>query len=136
MQLPHDCLLRGISRVTDKGVYELVDPRVPFRFETVAQRLLSGRICLALAAVDVVDHTLSETIKYASQRNIPTGVGTTTPLSQLPVLHSHIDLLRRTSEALDLFTGAVMNQYVKAKVENRLVFIVVRFERPRNSSST
>lgn len=51
VHVPLDGLLRGISSVTPSGEYELVNADVPFRFVSVAQRLLSGRICIAGAAV-------------------------------------------------------------------------------------
>ena len=60
-----DAMLTGISSVSTEGVYELADPKVPFRFVEVAQRLLSGRICIAGAAVNQVRITF---ICFSTQR--------------------------------------------------------------------
>ena len=89
--LPLDSLLSGVSYVDADGEYILRDPNVPFRFVTVAQRLLSGRICIAGAAIMQLKKVYDNVKSYASEREIPTGKDIFRPLSEIPVMHDTLD---------------------------------------------
>lgn len=78
-------LLSGISFVDAQGAYRLVDESTPFSFYRVAQRLLSGRICLSLASLERVRTIVKRVSRYAEQRMMPVmgSRGVTTPLFEL-----------------------------------------------------
>eukprot|EP00041_Stephanoeca_diplocostata_P001427 m.19969 g.19969 ORF g.19969 m.19969 type:complete len:594 (-) comp11997_c0_seq2:318-2099(-) len=110
VNLPLDSLLRGISSVSSDGEYQLVNPDVPFRFVSVAQRLLSGRICIAGAAISQLRKVFDEVAQYSKARLIPTGRDLTTPLAELPVM-------RDTLDGIDA-SMAVFRHYVRASEES------------------
>ena len=89
--LPADSLLSGVSYITGDGEYKLTDPNVPFRFVNVAQRLLSGRICIAGAAIMQLRKVYDAVKSYAMKREIPTGKASFTPLSDIPVMNDTLD---------------------------------------------
>jgi hypothetical protein len=72
----HSCLLDRFSGVSSDGAYTLADPAVPFRFEHVAQRLLSGRICIAGGALSHIRDIANDVDAYGrTKRFLPIGRG-------------------------------------------------------------
>ena len=114
-------LLQALSGVDAKtGAYTLADPNVPFRFEHVAQRLLSGRICIALAGLDTVNTTMDRVRGY--DRKIITGRGATLSLAQLPAMRDLLDRGTLVAAALERYCRAVVSEYSStAPLSPRLV---------------
>ena len=115
--IPAENLLSGISYVDADGEYHLVDPKKPFSFVHVAQvrsipfdflyiyfqRLLSGRICIAGAALNVVREVVEQVHTYAKDRRIPTGKDTEVALSELPVMSDTLVAIRNRWEELSKY---------------------------------
>lgn len=100
VRVGNKALLSGVSIVDPStGRYTLRDPTVPFVFETVAQRLLSGRICIPLAALSFVE-AYEQNIR-SIPRPIQTGKDVTTPLPSMPFLR---DTLLRSAAVRRVFT--------------------------------
>ena len=103
---PHDTLLSRISDVeASTGKYSLADPKQPFRFEHMAQRLLSGRICIAHAALCHVHHIVDELEHYS--RPLMTGATERTELRDLPAMRSLLAQVTDTSDVLRVFVNEV-----------------------------
>ena len=115
VRLGIDALLSGISSVGEDGDYTLADQSVPFKFVTVAQRLLSGRICIAGAAVAALKQTSSRVYSYARGRPIPTGVSETTPLSDLPCMRDLRDEIDASMLVFRHFTRANEESFMRDK---------------------
>jgi acyl-CoA oxidase len=107
LRLDLDAMLTGISSVDAAGVYSLANPSVPFRFVEVAQRLLSGRICIAGAAINQLRKVLDAVREYGDNRLIPTGRDQTTPLSQLPVMRDTMASILGVMLVMRHFTKSV-----------------------------
>lgn len=112
-KLPHSALLSGISSVNEEGAYLLTNPKVPFRFEDVAQRLLSGRICIAGAALCLTRKLINDVEAYAAQRPIPTGRNQTTPLSELPCMRDLLADLRSFCVVFRQYVLRLENSFMK-----------------------
>ena len=111
-RLELDAMLSGISSVNKEGSYILADPNVPFRFVEVAQRLLSGRICIAGAAINQARKVLDAVREYSDNRLIPTGRDQTTPLSQLPVMRDTLADILGVMLVLRHFTKSVEDAFI------------------------
>lgn len=123
VRLELSALLSGISSVGPDGAYSLVDPQVPFKFVSVAQRLLSGRICIAGAAVAALKRTASKVRDYSLTRNIPTAAnGKTTPLADLPCMKDLQDELDASMLVFRHFTRANEESFMQDKdISEKLV---------------
>eukprot|EP00388_Colpodella_angusta_P000053 GDKJ01000182.1.p1 GENE.GDKJ01000182.1~~GDKJ01000182.1.p1 ORF type:complete len:593 (-),score=143.80 GDKJ01000182.1:152-1909(-) len=99
----HDALLRGVSFVDGKGKYCLADESRPFRFEDVAQRLLSGRICIAGASLSFLSSVQDGVEEFAAQRMMPTGKEEWTALADMPFMHSQLQEKRDVKVVLHRF---------------------------------
>jgi hypothetical protein len=111
--IAHGTLLSAISSVTAAGDYALADPKVPFRFEHVAQRLLSGRICIALAGLSMVRRTELEVRALA--RPLSAGKDRSMPLGELPALRSDLDLSYRVYKCLEAYSEDTQRRFISDK---------------------
>ena len=116
--LPRTALLSGISFVDANGDYQLVDPKVPFSFYRVAQRLLSGRIALSCCALSRIQTTVSQVEKFAAGRNMPVmgSKGLTTPLLQLPSLQAALARFYSQVHVLDAYLDFLRAQFSDDRV--------------------
>jgi len=112
VKLPRDALLSGISFVDENGNYKLVNEDQPFSFVTVAQRLLSGRICIAGCALSLLKRAINEVETYGNTRMIPTGKDQTTPLSELPVMRDLLDRYRSLTKVFEQYSILLENEFM------------------------
>jgi acyl-CoA oxidase len=63
VSIPLSNMLSGIASLNLDGTYSLKDPKKPFSFVHVAQRLLSGRICIAGASLSVTRAVIEGVVK-------------------------------------------------------------------------
>ena len=113
VKLTRESLLSGISYVDENGDYKLVDEKQPFSFVTVAQRLLSGRICIAGASLAQLKQVIIGVEDYGSDRMIPTGRDQVTPLSSLPVMRDLIEKCRALSKVFEQYSILLENEFMK-----------------------
>ena len=107
----NESLLSGVSFVMPAtGQYQLRDQKVPFQFEVVAQRLLSGRICIPLAASSLVEAYELKMKGY--HRLIPTGKDVTRELSDMPFLRDSLLRSARVRHVFAVYIQHVMDQFV------------------------
>ena len=111
-EIPHESLLSGISFVNKDGAYRLRDPKIPFRFEHVAQRLLSGRVCLAGSALSYLTCTFDAVESYALSRDLPAGKNSVIALSHLPRMRDLIFETRCIILVLRTFLSKVEERFL------------------------
>ena len=104
-----------VSYIDDKGEYHLRDPAKPFSFVDVAQRLLSGRICIAGASLSVVRDVVESVQKYAKTRLIPTGKDSSIPLSDLPVMRDTLGRIQSRFFELTDFLVVLEDRFLSEK---------------------
>jgi acyl-CoA oxidase len=68
VRIPRINMLNRLADVTEKGEFVCDIPKRSNRFFKVADRLLSGRICIASMAIAGTKSVLWHTIKYSQQR--------------------------------------------------------------------
>lgn len=112
VNLALDGMLSAMSFVDSSGRYHLVDDKVPFKFVQVAQRLLSGRICIAGAAVYQARKVLDAVTDYSRKRPIPTGRDETTPLAELPVMRDTLEEIGAVMTVLRHFTKSIEDSFI------------------------
>lgn len=118
--VPHSSMLTGISSVSSEGKYALADPKVPFRFEHVAQRLLSGRLCISIASMGLLSKTVNQIRAYT--REVPTGKDKTTPLPKLPIIRDMLDEADRVKFVLAVYSNAIFDKFSKAdQIQGKMV---------------
>ena len=91
VELELDSLLSGISYVDEDGSYQFRKGHKTFNFMHVAQRLLSGRICIAGSSLALIREVIEEVKTHTEKRQMPIGRDETTPLAKLPVIKDTID---------------------------------------------
>jgi len=122
VEIPRENILSGISFVDENGKYQLVDPSQGFSFVTVAQRLLSGRICIAGASLNILEQVLHEVERYGFDRAIKTGRDTTCSLSNMPFMKSTLERIRGVSKVFECFIANLEKEYMSVRViDDRLV---------------
>ena len=120
--MPKEYLLQGVSFINDQNEYELVNPKQRYSFVTVAQRLLSGRICIAGASLSHVKLALTKVENYGSERLIPIGPGKVTPLSSLPILRDLIETQKLKLSVFEQFVILLENEFMKIdEINDKLV---------------
>lgn len=111
--VPHTSLLCGVSYVDDNGAYQLRNPNVPFSFEIVAQRLLSGRLCIAGAALLHVDRMFN-TIRQNYKRQSTIGKDLTTPFVDMPFIYDFELHHRAVVRCLRAFGRRIEKEFAEA----------------------
>ena len=106
-------MLSKISLIDENGCYHLKNEDIPFKFVSVAQRLLSGRICIAGAALSQLHRILDEVVKYAESKSIPRGKNERMKLSELPLLRDEIDAIRDCLYVYKLFCCLNEDAFIK-----------------------
>lgn len=129
--IPHSALLRGVSSVDETtGKYILRDPSRPFRFEDVAQRLLSGRICIAGASLSFMSSVQDGVEAFAKERRMPAGKDKWSPLIDMPfmrdqlmekkdvrhVLHRYVQILEKDFASTPSISNALVHKIACAKI--------------------
>jgi acyl-CoA oxidase len=111
LRVENNSLLCGVSGVDAcSGRYRQHDPKVPFVFETVAQRLLSGRICIPLAALSFVE-AYEQNIKRI-QRPIQIGRDVSCPLPSMPFLRDTLARSAAIRHVFSVYVGHVMRVFM------------------------
>ncbi|KAJ8604309.1 hypothetical protein CTAYLR_002552 [Chrysophaeum taylorii] len=103
LKVPTEALLSRYCEVTRDGGYALTDAVDPFAM--IGQRLYTGRVAVAQAALAYSRELFKVTKEYADSKPIPRGAGTV-PLSSLPQLRA---LFKQADDAishLERFVGA------------------------------
>lgn len=91
-------------------------------FLHMAQRLLSGRIALAGAALGIVRQVCVECEEYAQQRVVPVGRDVGVPLAQLPSFRDTVVRVKHRFLTLSAFVEDLENRYVSdATIADALV---------------
>ncbi|KAL3904204.1 MAG: hypothetical protein SGPRY_011378, partial [Prymnesium sp.] len=86
-RVPREALLCRFASVSAEGAYQLTDPAVQMRMEVIGQRLMTGRLVIAEAAIVAARVLLSKTQAYAKAK-MCNGIGRKVPLAELPQLRS------------------------------------------------
>lgn len=107
-----DCLYSAISHVDESGEYHLTDPNVPFNFVVVAQRLLSGRVCIAGASLGYLDRVIAGVCEFSDERQIPVGRDKSVPLSELPIMRDNLESIRMTRLVMEEYVGVLEKRFM------------------------
>jgi len=122
--LSSDSMLSGISSVDPQtGEYRLTNPKEPFSFVMVAQRLLSGRICIAGASLSFLRDWINHVDRYGYERpGIPVGRDQTLSLTKLPVMRDTLEELRAIRKVFRHYIVQLENDYMRVeRINNELV---------------
>jgi len=65
VKIPRENMLNKINDVTEEGEFKSPIPKVTNRFFKVADRLLSGRLCISAMCLSSAKTVLGITIKYS-----------------------------------------------------------------------
>lgn len=68
VKIPRINMLNRLADVNEKGEFVCDIPKASNRFFKVADRLLSGRLCIAAMSIGGLKTTLWHTIRYSQQR--------------------------------------------------------------------
>lgn len=68
VKIPRENMLNKLNDVTAEGEFKSPIPKVTNRFFKVADRLLSGRLCIAAMTLSATKFSLLTTVKYSQQR--------------------------------------------------------------------
>ena len=111
--LPADAMLSGVSYLDEAGLYRLRDPAQPFSFYQVAQRLLSGRICLSWAALERAETVVARVAAHAAQRLMPVmgAPGATSPLLDLPSLRHAVASFHAQARVYRCYLGRLSARF-------------------------
>jgi len=125
VKIPLENMLNKLNDVTEEGQFKSPVPKVTNRFFKVADRLLSGRLCISAMCISSSKVVLAITIKYSQQR---LGVGAS-GLSDTPIMayqlqqNALLPLLARTcvlnlgfNEAKSLFADPKGREHEQIRV--------------------
>jgi len=68
VRIPMDNMLNKFNDLSKDGKFTSIDKKPSQRFFRVAERLLSGRLCISSMCLTTTKACLYETIKYSQQR--------------------------------------------------------------------
>jgi len=106
VRLPRSALLSRYAEVDAAGAYtQTVEGIKPF--EMIGQRLYTGRVAVAQAALSYRRKLFEDTIAYAEAKPIPSfgGGGATRPLASIPQLKALFAEAEETASALESYVG-------------------------------
>eukprot|EP00659_Diplonema_papillatum_P018448 gene18448-28470_t len=84
VKIPHSSLLARHCRIAG-GAYAFDGPKPP-SFMKIAQRLLSGRLCISDCAVTYFETSLQTTLKYCAERQVWIDPAKQQPLAEVPYM--------------------------------------------------
>jgi acyl-CoA oxidase len=98
VRIPRWALLNKLCQVSADGVFQSEIKKVSERFFNVADRLLSGRLCIASMSIGNARYQISSSIKYCQQRLAvgPTGESDTPIMSYQLNQNALLPLVART----------------------------------------
>ena len=105
VQLPRDALLNKFCEIDDNGNYRVVGDE-KMRIEVIGQRLLTGRQCIAEAAILSARVLHMKTEAYAKKK-VCNGLAGETSLASMPQLRSVFEESYRQLDEMIGFTSAV-----------------------------
>jgi len=106
VKLPRTALLSRYATVSEAGEYQQFSNVKPF--EMIGQRLYTGRVAVAQAALSYRDQLYQNTRAYADNKAIPSfnAPGGSVSLSSIPQLHSLFAEAAETASYLEAYVGA------------------------------
>jgi len=113
LRLPADALLSKFCRMNKKGDYEFEGDRPP-TFLMVAQRLLSGRICISDAAISYFGTVLDDAEAYCAQRMVWVDQGQQMSLRALPYMQNMFLRFRSSHHMYRMFLLWLQAKYRQA----------------------
>eukprot|EP00756_Hemistasia_phaeocysticola_P037076 Hpha_TRINITY_DN16678_c1_g2::TRINITY_DN16678_c1_g2_i1::g.183878::m.183878/K00232/E1.3.3.6, ACOX1, ACOX3; acyl-CoA oxidase len=115
--LPHSSLLSRISSVDDAGAYHINPGHKAFKFENVAQRLLSGRICLSSVGLLKLRELVDDVEKVTALRSIPAGRDRSILLSDLPALSDAMAEIRALRQVMTVYVRELEREFIDVDEE-------------------
>jgi alkylation response protein AidB-like acyl-CoA dehydrogenase len=105
VQLPRSALLSRYAQVSPSGEYQQTQKGIK-PFEMIGQRLYTGRVAVAQAALSYQRQLYEDTRAYADAKPIPSfGSGGSATLASIPQLYSLFDEAESTTSTLEDFVG-------------------------------
>jgi len=105
VSLPRSALLSRYAQVSSDGTYSLASEAVK-PFEMIGQRLYTGRIAVAQAALSYRRKLFEDTKAYADAKPIPSFSGAPLTLSSIPQLASLFEEAEATAGALEKYVAS------------------------------
>jgi len=105
VSLPRSALLSRYAQVSSDGTYSLASEAVK-PFEMIGQRLYTGRIAVAQAALSYRRKLFEDTKAYADAKPIPSFSGAPLTLSSIPQLASLFEEAEATASALEKYVAS------------------------------
>ena len=110
VQLPRSALLSRYAQVSSSGEYVQAEQGIK-PFEMIGQRLYTGRVAVAQAALSYRRKLYEDTQAYADAKPIPSfGAGGMAALSSIPQLRSLFGEAESTASTLERFVGICEDQ--------------------------
>jgi len=124
---PRESLLNKYSDVDSNGVYQSKIPKKRERFLRVADRLLSGRLCIAAMSISNTKSTLCTAFRYASKRLAVGKTGKSdTPIMDFQLFQNAMYPLLAKSICLNVALNQIKTIYSQNAV-NEPTMDVIRF---------
>jgi len=114
LRAPKDCLLNKYSDVSEDGKLVSSIPKRRDRFLRMADRLLSGRICIASMTHSCTKLGLTTAFRYGRKRLAvgPTGLSDT-PIGEFKLFQNALYPLLASSVCLNIALNVIKDMYVK-----------------------
>lgn len=119
VKLDRQALLSKFCAVTADGDYTFEGEKPP-SFLMVAQRLLSGRICISDAAVTYFGTVLEEAEKYTQQRKVWVDNKRQRTLRELPYMDQMFNRFHAGHDTFKMFICGLQDLYIEATARGEL----------------
>lgn len=125
VKIPRENMLNKLADVTPEGKFVCDIPKVSNRFFKVADRLLSGRLCISAMCLSGTKQTIYHALRYSQQRLAvgPSGKSDTPIMSYqlqqnalLPLLAKTIVLNFGYNKAKDIFANPAEREHEQVKI--------------------